>query len=48
MMQSVVADGGSGVTMVVGGGATPHKGGQEVGSAVQALADVVHVSSTSV
>jgi hypothetical protein len=48
IVQSIVADGGTGMAMVVGGGETPHKGGQEVASAVQALADLVHVSSASV
>ena len=48
IVRSVVADGGAGVGMVVGGGQTPHKAGQEVASAVQALADLVHVSSATV
>jgi hypothetical protein len=48
IVQSLLADGGAGLSLVVGGGETPHKLGQEVASAVQTLADVVHVSSASV
>ena len=48
MVASLVADGGAGVAIVVGGGETPQKTAQEVTSAVQTLADLVHVSSASV
>jgi hypothetical protein len=48
MVQALVADGGAGLTVQVGGGETPHKAGQEIASAVQALGDLVHVSSASV
>ena len=48
VVASLVADGGAGVAIVVGGGETPQKTAQEVTSAVQTLADLVHVSSATV